>query len=125
MEKARKFAERLLQLKAVEISAGEPFIWASGWRAPVYCDNRKVLSDPQLRSYVKDELANSIRESFPGASAIAGVATAGIPHGVLAAEALRLPFFYVRSKPKAHGLGNQIEGDFKKGHGNTRQKETS
>ena len=115
MEKARKFAEKLLQIKAVRISADEPFIWASGWRSPVYCDNRKVLSDPQLRSYVKDQLAESIRKSFPGASAIAGVATAGIPHGVLAADALRLPFFYVRSKPKTHGLGNQIEGGLVKG----------
>lgn len=115
MEKARNFAKELLQIKAVKISTEDPFIWASGWRAPVYCDNRKILFDPQLRSYAKGELANSISKNFPGASAIAGVATAGIPHGVLAADVLRLPFSYVRSKPKTHGLGNQIEGGLVKG----------
>lgn len=104
------FAEKLLQIKALQISAAEPFIWASGWHSPVYCDNRKLLSYPHIRDYVKSELANAILDNYPDAEVIAGVATAGIPHGALAADLLRLPFIYVRSKPKGHGLGNQIEG---------------
>lgn len=109
------FAEKLLQIKALKINANEPFTWASGWNSPVYCDNRKLLSYPHIRDYVKSELANAIMENYPDAEVIAGVATAGIPHGALAADLLRLPFIYVRSKPKGHGLGNQIEGVLAKG----------
>jgi len=110
MSTASIFAEKLLQIKALKVSPDQPFTWASGWRSPVYCDNRKILSYPHVRDYVKSELANTILEAFPDAEALAGVATAGIPHGALAADLLRLPFVYVRSKPKGHGLSNQIEG---------------
>lgn len=110
MSTATIFAEKLLQIKALKLNADEPFTWASGWKSPVYCDNRKLLSFPHVRDYVKSELANLILEQFGDAESIAGVATAGIPHGTLAADLLRLPFIYVRSKPKGHGLGNQIEG---------------
>lgn len=110
MSTASTFAEKLLQIKALKISPDAPFTWASGWKSPVYCDNRKLLSFPHVRDYVKSELANTIMENFPEAESLAGVATAGIPHGALAADLLRLPFIYVRSKPKGHGLTNQIEG---------------
>ncbi|RQO31370.1 orotate phosphoribosyltransferase [Taibaiella sp. KBW10] len=110
MSTATIFAEKLLQIKALKLNADEPFTWASGWKSPVYCDNRKLLSFPHVRDYVKSELANLILDQFGDAESIAGVATAGIPHGALAADLLRLPFIYVRSKPKGHGLGNQIEG---------------
>jgi orotate phosphoribosyltransferase len=110
MSTASIFAEKLLHIKALKISPDQPFTWASGWKSPVYCDNRKVLSYPHVRDYVKSELANTIMENFPEAESLAGVATAGIPHGTLAADLLRLPFIYVRSKPKGHGLANQIEG---------------
>lgn len=110
MSNATIFAEKLLQIKALKLNAEEPFTWTSGWKSPVYCDNRKLLSFPHVRDYVKSELANLILEQFGDAEVIAGVATAGIPHGALAADLLRLPFIYVRDKPKGHGLGNQIEG---------------
>jgi orotate phosphoribosyltransferase len=110
MSTASIFAEKLLQIKALKISPDTPFTWASGWKSPVYCDNRKLLSFPHVRDYVKSELANTIMDHFPEAESLAGVATAGIPHGTLAADLLRLPFIYVRSKPKGHGLTNQIEG---------------
>lgn len=110
MTTAKIFAEKLLQIKALKVNVQQPFTWASGWHSPVYCDNRKALSFPHVRDYLKSELANAVLENFPEAEAIAGVATAGIPHGTLAADLLRLPFLYVRSKPKGHGLGNQIEG---------------
>jgi orotate phosphoribosyltransferase len=110
MSTASIFAEKLLYIKALKISPEQPFTWASGWKSPVYCDNRKILSYPHVRDYVKSELANTIMENFPEAESLAGVATAGIPHGTLAADLLRLPFIYVRSKPKGHGLSNQIEG---------------
>lgn len=110
MSTASIFAEKLLHIKALKISPDQPFTWASGWKSPVYCDNRKILSYPHVRDYVKSELANTIMENFPEAESLAGVATAGIPHGALAADLLRLPFIYVRSKPKGHGLTNQIEG---------------
>lgn len=115
MDKAQIFAEKLLQIKALQIKTDNPYTWASGWHSPVYCDNRKVLSHPLLRDYVKSEIANSILDHFSEAESIAGVATAGIPHGALVADILRLPFIYVRSKPKGHGLGNQIEGELKAG----------
>ncbi len=115
MSTQKLFAEKLLQIKALQINLQKPYKWASGWNAPVYCDNRKVLSYPYTRDFVKSELANMILEHFPDAEVIAGVATAGIAHGVLAADLMKLPFVYVRSKPKEHGMGNQIEGVFNPG----------
>ncbi len=108
-------AEKLLQIEAVKLSADKPFTWASGWKSPIYCDNRKVLSFPYIRDFIKSELCNVIFEHFPEADVLAGVATAGIPWGIMAADQLKLPFIYVRPKPKEHGLGNQIEGNFTKG----------
>ena len=108
-------AEKLLQAGAVKLNAGEPFTWASGWKSPIYCDNRKLLSFPLIRDFIKSELCNTILRHYPDAEAIAGVATAGIPWGALVADQLKLPFMYVRSKPKAHGMGNQIEGVFSAG----------
>lgn len=110
MSTAKQFAEKLLQIRALQINAARPYLWASGWQSPVYCDNRIVLSHPHVRDFVKSELANMILERFPDAEAIAGVATAGIAHGVMAADLLKLPFAYVRNRPKEHGMGNQIEG---------------
>jgi orotate phosphoribosyltransferase len=110
MSTPKHFAEKLLQIKALQVNLQNPYTWASGWRSPVYCDNRKTLSYPYVRDFVKSELANMVLEHFPDAEVIAGVATAGIPHGVMAADLLKLPFIYVRSKPKEHGMGNQIEG---------------
>lgn len=103
-------AEKLMQIKALQINLDNPYTWASGWKSPIYCDNRKVLSYPFIRDYVKSELANMILEHFGDAEVIAGVATAGIPHGALVADLIKLPFVYVRDKAKGHGLGNQIEG---------------
>lgn len=110
MSTPKHFAEKLLQIKALQVNLQKPYTWASGWKSPVYCDNRKVLSYPYVRDFVKSELANMILENFPSATVIAGVATAGIAHGVMAADLLKLPFIYVRAKPKEHGMGNQIEG---------------
>lgn len=110
MSTQKHFAEKLLQIKALQVNLQQPYTWASGWRSPVYCDNRKVLSYPHVRDFVKSELANMVLEHFPDAEVIAGVATAGIAHGVMAADLLKLPFIYVRSKPKEHGMGNQVEG---------------
>jgi orotate phosphoribosyltransferase len=110
MNTQKQFAEKLLQIKALQINLQQPYKWASGWNSPVYCDNRKVLSFPYVRDFVKSELANMVLEHFPDADVIAGVATAGIAHGVMAADLMKLPFIYVRSKPKEHGMGNQIEG---------------
>lgn len=115
MNTKQQFAEKLLQISALKINLQTPYTWASGWRSPVYCDNRKVLSHPYTRDFVKSELANMMLEHFPEADAIAGVATAGIAHGVLAADLLKVPFAYVRSKPKEHGMGNQIEGELQPG----------
>jgi orotate phosphoribosyltransferase len=108
-------AEKLLQSGAVKLSPEQPFTWASGWKSPIYCDNRKVLSFPFIRDFVKSELCNVIFEQFAGAEVLAGVATAGIPWGAMAADQLKLPYIYVRPKPKEHGLGNQIEGSFEAG----------
>ncbi len=105
-------AERLLLTGAVKLSLEEPFTWASGWKSPIYCDNRKILSFPYIRDFIKSELCNVIFEKFPDAALLAGVATAGIAWGAMAADQLKLPFIYVRPKPKEHGLGNQIEGAF-------------
>ncbi|WP_448520296.1 orotate phosphoribosyltransferase [Rhodoflexus sp.] len=107
---AQKIAALLLEAGAVRLSPHEPFTWASGWKSPIYCDNRLTLSFPHIRSYIKEALANAAREVFPQAEAIAGVATAGVPQGTLLADLLNLPFLYVRPKPKGHGLENLIEG---------------
>lgn len=115
MSTPKQFAAKLLQIKALQINLQKPYTWASGWHSPVYCDNRKVLSFPYVRDFVKSELANMILDKFPDAEVIAGVATAGIAHGVMAADLLKLPFIYVRAKPKEHGMGNQIEGVLEKG----------
>jgi len=109
------FAAKLLNVKAIKLQPNNPFTWASGWKSPFYCDNRKTLSYPELRSFVKIEIARIILERFPDAEAIAGVATGAIPQGALVADALALPFVYVRSKPKDHGLENLIEGELKPG----------
>ena len=103
-------AGMLLNIGAIKITLKRPYTWSSGWKSPIYCDNRLSLSYPDIREYIKEELAKSIISSFPDAEAIAGVATAGIPQGALVADKLGLPFIYVRSKPKGHGLENMIEG---------------
>jgi orotate phosphoribosyltransferase len=108
-------AEKLLQADAVRLRPYEPFTWASGWKSPIYCDNRKLLSQPFIRDYIKSELCNVVFEKFPDAELIAGVATAGIAWGAMIADQLKLPFIYVRPKPKEHGLGNQIEGQYTPG----------
>jgi orotate phosphoribosyltransferase len=112
---AKKTAEYLLQIKAIKLQPSNPFTWASGWKSPIYCDNRKTLSFPVVRSFIRDSFAEMIKEYFSGAELVAGVATGAIAHGVLAAEKLGLPFIYVRSEAKKHGLGNQIEGYFEPG----------
>jgi len=109
------FAAKLLDIKAIKLQPNDPFTWASGWKSPFYCDNRKTLSFPGLRSFVKVELARLVMEQFPEAEAVAGVATGSIPQGALVADLLNLPFVYVRSKPKDHGLENLIEGELKPG----------
>lgn len=109
------FAEKLLKVKAIKLQPENPFTWASGWRSPFYCDNRKTLSYPELRSFVKTELARVIMENFDDVDAIAGVATGAIAQGALVADLLNKPFVYVRSKPKDHGLENLIEGELKPG----------
>ena len=115
MTNEKAVAEKLLQVKAVSLSPEKPFTWASGWKSPIYCDNRKILSFTHIREFVKSEMCNLIFEKFPDADLIAGVSTAGIAWGALAADQLKLPFVYVRPKPKEHGLGNQVEGHFEKG----------
>lgn len=111
----RAVAEKLLQINAIKLNAAQPFTWASGWKSPIYCDNRKVLSFPYIRDFIKSEMCNVIFESFAEAELLAGVATAGIAWGAMAADQLKLPYIYVRPKPKEHGLGNQIEGHFEPG----------
>ncbi|MEE1092561.1 MAG: orotate phosphoribosyltransferase, partial [Prevotella sp.] len=113
MKKA--FASKLLKIKAIKLQPNNPFTWASGWKSPFYCDNRKTLSFPELRNYVKLEIIHAIHEHFPEAEAVAGVATGAIAQGALVADALNLPFVYVRSKPKDHGLTNLIEGELQPG----------
>ena len=110
MKRELAVAEKLLQINAVKLNPQNPFTWASGWKSPIYCDNRKILSYPHVRDFIKSEMTNAVFSEFPDAQVIAGVATAGIPHGALIADLLSLPFIYVRSKPKEHGMGNQIEG---------------
>lgn len=111
MTDASILAEKLLQVNAVRLNPNEPFTWASGWKSPIYCDNRKILSHPFVRDYFKSELCNVVFEKFGTAEVIAGVATAGVPWGMMIADQLKLPFIYVRPSRKDHGLGNQIEGE--------------
>jgi len=115
MNTARKIASFLLSTRAVKLSPQKPFRWSSGWNSPIYCDNRITLSDVEARTFIKKALAKAIRKEFPEATAIAGVATAGIAQGALVADYLQLPFAYVRPKPKEHGMGNQIEGRMEPG----------
>ncbi len=112
---ADKVATYLLNIEAVKINVTNPFHWASGWKSPIYCDNRLTLSYPHIRKFIKDSLAALISAQFKQAEGIAGVATAGIPQGTMVADKLNLPFIYVRSKAKEHGLENQIEGKVEKG----------
>ncbi len=112
---AREVAEYLLEIKAVVLNAKEPFTWASGLKSPIYCDNRKTLSYPKVRNFIKTSFADTISEEFKTCEVIAGVATAGIPHGVLVADVLNKPFVYVRDKAKGHGLENRIEGKISRG----------
>lgn len=109
----RLIADKLLQIKAIKLQPANPFTWASGWKSPIYCDNRKTLSYPAIRSTIKIELARIICEKYPGATAIAGVAMGAIAQGALVADLLGLPFVYIRSAPKDHGLENLIEGELK------------
>ncbi len=115
MTNEKAVAEKLLQVAAVKLSPDKPFTWASGWKSPIYCDNRKVLSFPFVRDFIKSEMCNVVFEHFPQAEVLAGVATAGIPWGAMVADQLKLPYIYVRPKPKEHGLGNQIEGSYTAG----------
>ena len=112
---ASEVARSLLQIKAIKLQPTNPFTWASGVKSPIYCDNRKILSYPDIRSYVKSQLAVSINEKFGKPDVIAGVATGGIAHGALVADEMGLPFVYIRSNVKAHGLNNMIEGDLGQG----------
>jgi len=115
MTNEKTVAEKLLQVNAVKLNPKEPFTWASGWKSPIYCDNRKLLGYPYVRDFIKSEMCNVIFEKFPEAELLAGVATAGIAWGAMASDQLKLPYIYVRPKPKEHGLGNQIEGYYEKG----------
>lgn len=115
MTDKKAIAEKLLQINAIKLSIDKPFTWASGWKSPIYCDNRKILSFPFVRDFIKSEMCNVIFQSFENTEIIAGVATAGIPWGAMAADQLKLPYIYVRPKPKEHGLGNQIEGFYEAG----------
>lgn len=115
METGKKIAQTLLQIKAIKLSPANPFTWASGWRSPIYCDNRKTLSYPQARHEIAVAFAEIIRTKYPQAEVVAGVATGAIACGVLAAEELGKPFIYVRSAPKDHGMANQVEGHFEPG----------
>jgi orotate phosphoribosyltransferase len=116
MEKLdKKIAQSLLQIKAIKLEPANYFTWASGWKSPIYCDNRKTLSYPEIRRLIKDGFVETIRTKFGNPDAIAGVATGAIAIGALVAETLELPFVYVRPKPKEHGLGNMIEGEIKPG----------
>jgi orotate phosphoribosyltransferase len=108
-------AKKLLQIKAIKLQPANPFTWASGWKSPIYCDNRKTLSYPNIRNFIKLELARTISEEYENATAVAGVATGAIAQGAMVAEELNLPFVYIRATPKDHGLENLIEGDLKPG----------
>ena len=112
---AEKTAELLLQINAIKLNPENPFTWASGWKSPIYCDNRLILSFPAIRNYVRDEFAKNIEKQFGKPDVIAGVATGAIGIGILVAESLGLPFVYVRPEPKKHGRQNQVEGFLQKG----------
>jgi orotate phosphoribosyltransferase len=112
---ASSIAEKLLQINAVKLNIENPYTWASGWKSPIYCDNRRALGFPFVRDFIKSELSAVIFEHFAEAETVAGVATAGISWGAMAADQLKLPFMYVRPKPKEHGMGNQIEGMYEVG----------
>ncbi len=114
-DSAYKIAEFLLQIKAVKLQPENPFTWASGWKSPIYCDNRKTLSYPQIRTFIRQQFVNVINENFPKPDVIAGVATGGIAIGALVAQDLGLPFVYVRSEAKKHGLTNAVEGEIESG----------
>jgi orotate phosphoribosyltransferase len=114
-ETEQKVAEFLLQIKAIKLQPNNPFTWASGWKSPIYCDNRVTLSYPSIRTFIRQNLTALIQEEYGSVGLIAGVATAGIPQGALVAQDLGLPFAYVRSKPKEHGTGNLIEGEIFQG----------
>lgn len=107
--------KKLLEINTLKIQPSSPFTWASGWKSPIYCDNRKILSYPETRTFICDKFVELIKNKYPDAEVIAGVATGAIAHGVLVAEKLGLPFIYIRTKPKGHGLENLIEGDLKPG----------
>jgi orotate phosphoribosyltransferase len=107
--------KKLLEIDTIKVQPLSPFTWASGWKSPIYCDNRKILSFPETRSFIRDKFVEIIQNKYPQAEVIAGVATGAIAHGVLVADKLGLPFIYIRSKPKGHGLENLIEGDLKPG----------
>ena len=111
----KEFARKLLEVKAIKLQPNDPFTWASGWKSPFYCDNRKTLSFPGLRTFVKLQLVHTVLASFPEADAVAGVATGAIAQGALVADTLNMPFVYVRSKAKDHGMQNLIEGELPKG----------
>lgn len=113
---AKSIADYLLQIKAIKLQPSNPFTWASGWKSPIYCDNRKTLSFPGVRIAIRDAFADKVKKQYPEAEVIAGVASGAIAHGVLVADVLDLPFIYVRSGSKGHGLGNRIEGYFEKGN---------
>ena len=112
---AKKVAKSLLQINAIILQPKEPFTWASGWKSPIYCDNRRTLSFPEIRTFIRQSLAKIVTDHYKGANIIAGVATGGIPHGALVAEELGLPFIYVRSTAKDHGRQNKVEGYFDEG----------
>ena len=114
-EISTRFAEMLLNVKCIKVQPEAPFTWASGWLSPFYCDNRKTLAYPEVRTFVKEQLARIVSEKYPEATAIAGVATGAIAQGALVADALNLPMCYVRSKAKDHGMGNLIEGTLPEG----------
>lgn len=109
------FASKLLDIKAIKLQPNDPFTWASGWKSPFYCDNRKTLSFPELRNFVKLQLVHTVMQHFPQAEAVAGVATGAIAQGALVADELNMPYVYVRSKAKDHGMGNLIEGELPAG----------
>lgn len=115
LEISKKVASMLLEIQAIKLNETNPYTWASGWKSPIYCDNRKSLSYPEVRTYIKTALVDAVKDNYANADVIAGVATAGIPQGALIAEELGLPFVYIRSKPKGHGMENLIEGELKQG----------
>src|ERR1700710_772829 len=110
-EAEQQVSEYLLQIKAIKLQPNNPFTWSSGWKSPIYCDNRITLSHPYIRTYIRQQLTVLVQEEFGAVNCIAGVATAGIPQGALVAQELGLPFIYVRAKPKEHGTGKMIEGE--------------